>query len=79
MIGTSLTAVELSGLTKVELAFALVCAAASTGLVLGLGFSERRRTFAIAAALGAGARQLGRVRVERGERRHGGRPRRAAP
>jgi putative ABC transport system permease protein len=59
VIGTSLTAVELSGLTKVELAFALILAAASTGLVLGLGFSERRRSFAIAAALGARARQLG--------------------
>ena len=59
VIGTSLTAVELSGLTKVELAFALVLAAASTGLVLGLGFAERRRSYAIAAALGARARQLG--------------------
>ena len=59
VIGTSLTSVELSGLTKVELAFGLILAAASTGLVLGLGFSERRRSFAIAAALGAGARQLG--------------------
>ena len=28
-------------------------AAAATGLVLGLGLAERRRTFAIAAALGA--------------------------
>ena len=59
VIGTSLTAVELSGLTKVELAFGLILAAASTGLVLGLGFSERRRSFAIAAALGARTRQLG--------------------
>ncbi|MEO7198029.1 MAG: FtsX-like permease family protein, partial [Solirubrobacterales bacterium] len=59
VIGTSLTAVELSGLTKVELAFALVLAAASTGLVLALGFSERRRAFAIASALGARSRQLG--------------------
>jgi putative ABC transport system permease protein len=59
VIGSSLTAVELSGLTKVELAFALVLAAASTGLVLGLGFAERRRSYAIAAALGARAKQLG--------------------
>jgi len=59
VIGTSLTAVELSGLTKVELAFALVLAAASTGLVLALGFSERRRSFAIASSLGANSRQLG--------------------
>ncbi len=59
VIGTSLTAVELSGLTRVELAFALILAAASTGLVLALGFSERRRAFAIASALGADSRQLG--------------------
>ena len=54
-----LTAVDLSGLTRVELAFALVLAAASSGLVLALGLAERRRTFAIAAALGARPRQLG--------------------
>jgi putative ABC transport system permease protein len=59
VVGSNLTAVELSGLTKVELAFALVLAAAASGLTLGLGLKERRRTFAIAAALGARARQLG--------------------
>ena len=58
-IGTSLTAVELKGLTKVELGFALVLAATSCGLVLWLGLTERRRTFAIASALGAKPRQLG--------------------
>jgi putative ABC transport system permease protein len=59
VIGSNLTAVELSGLTRVELGFALVLAVAASGLALGLGFSERRRTFAIASALGAKARQLG--------------------
>ncbi len=59
LVGSSLTAVDLSGLTKVELGFALVLAAATGGLVLWLGFTERRRTFAIAAALGANRRQLG--------------------
>ena len=59
IIGSSLTAVELGGLTKVELAFALALAAAAGGLVLGLGFAERRRTFAIARALGARDRALG--------------------
>ncbi len=57
-IGTSLTSVELSGLTRVELGFALVLAAAASGLVLWLGLAERKRTFAIAAALGATPRQL---------------------
>jgi putative ABC transport system permease protein len=59
VIGSNLTAVELSGLTKVELGFALVLAVAASGLTLGLGFQERRRTFAIASALGARSRQLG--------------------
>jgi putative ABC transport system permease protein len=59
VIGSNLTAVELSGLTRVELGFALILAVAASGLALGLGFHERRRTFAIAAALGARSRQLG--------------------
>ncbi|MEO5834119.1 MAG: FtsX-like permease family protein [Nakamurella sp.] len=57
-IGSSLTAVDLTGLTRVELSFALVLAVAAGGLVLGLGLAERRRTFAIATALGASRRQL---------------------
>jgi putative ABC transport system permease protein len=59
VVGSNLTAVELSGLTRVELAFALILAAAASGLTLGLGLQERRRTFAIASALGARTRQLG--------------------
>jgi putative ABC transport system permease protein len=59
VIGSNLTAVELSGLTRVELGFALILAIAASGLALGLGFSERRRSFAIASALGASGRQLG--------------------
>jgi putative ABC transport system permease protein len=59
VVGSNLTAVELSGLTRVELGFALVLAAAASGLALALGLRERRRAFAIAAALGARGRQLG--------------------
>ncbi|PZS40591.1 MAG: ABC transporter permease [Pseudonocardiales bacterium] len=59
IVGSSLTAVDLSGLTTVELGFALALAAAATGLLLALGFTERRRTFALARALGAHTRQLG--------------------
>jgi putative ABC transport system permease protein len=58
-VGSSLTAVDLAGLTRVELGFALALAATATGLTLWLGLAERRRTFAIASALGANARQLG--------------------
>ena len=64
-IGSSLTSVDLAGLTGVELAFALVLAAAAGGLVFALGLAERRRSFAIATALGATRRQLrGLVLVE---------------
>jgi putative ABC transport system permease protein len=58
VVGSTLTAVDLAGLTRVELGFALVLAAASSGLVLAMGLAERRRTFAIAGALGARPRQL---------------------
>ena len=59
LISGSLTSVELNGLTRVELVYALVLVAAATGLLLWLGLSERRRTFAIAHALGATPKQLG--------------------
>jgi putative ABC transport system permease protein len=55
---SSLTAVDLRGLTRLELAFALAMAAACSGLVLAIGISERRRSYAIASALGARTRQL---------------------
>ncbi|WP_189382577.1 FtsX-like permease family protein [Streptosporangium nondiastaticum] len=56
--GSSLTAVDLSGLTRVELGFALAIGAAAGGLVLALGLAERRRTLALASVLGARGRQL---------------------
>lgn len=56
---SGLTAIDLAGLTRLELAFALILGAGASGLVLALGLAERRRTFAIASALGARRRQLG--------------------
>jgi putative ABC transport system permease protein len=57
-VGSSLTSVDLAGLTRIELAFAVILVAASAGLVLALGLAERRRTFAITTVLGATSRQL---------------------
>jgi putative ABC transport system permease protein len=58
-VGSSLTSVDLRGLTKVELGFAVVLAAAAAGLLSALGLAERRRSLAITVALGARPRQLG--------------------
>jgi putative ABC transport system permease protein len=58
VVGSSLTAVDLAGLTRVELAFALALAAAACGLLLGLSVVERRRSLAITRALGARPRQV---------------------
>ncbi|MET8178341.1 FtsX-like permease family protein [Streptomyces sp. NPDC005336] len=57
-VGSSLTSVDLAGLTRIELAFAVLLAAGAGGIVLALGLAERRRTFAIATVLGATRRQL---------------------
>jgi len=59
VVSSSLTAINLQGLTSLELAFAVLLVAGATGLVLALGLAERRRTFAILAALGAKRDQLG--------------------
>lgn len=58
LIGSSLTAVDLGGLTAIELSFSVLLAAASAGLMLALGFAERRRPFAILGAIGAKPHQL---------------------
>jgi putative ABC transport system permease protein len=58
-ISSSLTAVDLRGLTWIELSFAVLLIAGASGLVLGLGLIERRRDFALLAALGAKRNQLG--------------------
>ena len=58
LIGSSLTAVDLKGLTTIELAFAVVMAAGAAGLILAMGLIERRRNFAILSAIGATPSQL---------------------
>ncbi|WP_374968229.1 FtsX-like permease family protein [Terrabacter sp. BE26] len=58
VVGSSLTSVNLAGLTRLELAFAVILAAGSGGLVLAIGLAERRRTMAIISVLGARRRQL---------------------
>jgi len=55
---SGLTAIDLSGLTKLELVFAVILATAASGLVFILGLTERRRILAISAALGANSRHL---------------------
>ncbi len=59
LISSSLTAVDLHGLTNLELTFAILLVAGAMGLILALGLAERRRTFALLAALGAKSSQLG--------------------
>ncbi|MEO6301499.1 MAG: ABC transporter permease, partial [Paracoccaceae bacterium] len=59
IIGSSLTAVNLTSLTRIELGFAVLMAASAAGLMLALGFNDRRRSFAILSAIGAKQRQLG--------------------
>ncbi|TPL38918.1 ABC transporter permease [Mesorhizobium sp. B2-4-6] len=58
LIGSSLTAIDLGGLTRIELGFSVLMAAAAAGLVLALGFAERRRPVAILGAIGAKPAQL---------------------
>jgi putative ABC transport system permease protein len=57
-VGSSLTSVNLQGLTKLELVFALLLAASAGGIVLAVGLAERRRSLAIMSVLGANRRQL---------------------
>jgi putative ABC transport system permease protein len=58
LIGSSLTAVGLRGLTRLELTYAVVLAACASGLILTLGVLDRRRSFAIMAAVGARPSQI---------------------
>lgn len=58
-IASSLTAVNVVGLGRLELGFAVLLLAGATGLVLLLGLTERRRNFTVLNALGARPKQLG--------------------
>lgn len=57
-IGSNLTAVDLKGLSRIELGFGAVLGLIATGLNLALGFADRQRDFAILRALGATRRKL---------------------
>ncbi|GGM50152.1 FtsX-like permease family protein [Dactylosporangium sucinum] len=57
-VGSSLTGVDLAGLTRIELGFALALAVAAAGLVLAVDLTERRRTFTILGVLRARPRHL---------------------
>jgi putative ABC transport system permease protein len=58
LVGSSLTSVDLGKLTRLELTFGLLIAAAAGGLVIGLALDERRQAIALATGLGATRRQV---------------------
>lgn len=58
IIGSSLTAIDMSSLTKIELSFAILMAASAAGLILFLGFADRNRNFVILKVIGAKPRQI---------------------
>ena len=57
---SSITTVDLSGISRIEQAFAILLAAGAMGLFVALGLAERKHEFATMAALGAPLRQVGR-------------------
>jgi putative ABC transport system permease protein len=58
LISSSLTAIDLRGLTTLELTFAVIAVIAAAGLLFGLDVAERRRGFAVLALLGAKRNEL---------------------
>lgn len=56
---SSITTVDLRGISKIEEAFTVALAAAAMALFVALALSERRHEFATMAALGAGLRRIG--------------------
>jgi putative ABC transport system permease protein len=57
--GSSITAVDLSGITRIEEVFAVLLAACAVALLLALAVAERRHELATMAALGARRRTIG--------------------
>ena len=55
---SSITTVDLTGISKIESVFAVLLAAGAMGLFVALGLGERRQEFATMAALGASLRQI---------------------
>ncbi len=56
---SSITTVDLTGISRIEEAFAIALAAAAMALFVALGVGERRHEFATMAALGASLREIG--------------------
>ncbi|MGO4258660.1 ABC transporter permease [Marmoricola sp. RAF53] len=61
LVSSSLTSIDMSGLARLDLVFAVLLAGAAGGLVLALSLNERRRTLAILTAVGARPTQLTRI------------------
>jgi putative ABC transport system permease protein len=59
VIGSSLTAISLHGLTTLELAFSVLLVASASGLILALGFEDRKRMFITLTVIGAKSKHLG--------------------
>ena len=55
---SSITTVDLTGISRIEEVFAVVLAAAAMALFVGLAVAERRHEFATMAALGASLRSI---------------------
>jgi putative ABC transport system permease protein len=55
---SSITTVDLSGISRIEQAFSLILAAGAMSLFVGLAIGERRQELATMAALGASVREI---------------------